>query len=329
MRCARVACSAAGRRKIMTEGAYEARVRQARHRISAQARHLADRRRARRAVSDRGRDDDDRRVPAHGLRPASRRPGRAYLKRRTNIQTHRSNSVMASDNFETAGRHHLRDPRRRRARGRSLPAEGRGAVPGAGRGAWRRLAGGRAQRVSVLGQVSRRARLCTVLDQLPAGQEGPEDVPAGGAATCWRLCNSCAAAPASSRSIPSASDCSAHPPAATSPRSRRSSGDAFLGGYPQDKHARRQHQGQGAGRRLRRLRPQGDVAALRHAEPAREQHREFPRRAADGEPAALFRCIVDQLCDRRQQSDRRVSERRHRGRPGRTAQRRPTPSCWR
>ena len=44
--------------------------------------------------------------------------------------------------------------------------------------------------------------------------------------TCWRRCNSSAAAPASSRSIRSGSDCSALPPAAISPRWPRSAARA-------------------------------------------------------------------------------------------------------
>ena len=60
-------------RKIMTEEQYEARVRQAQHRISAPARHLADRRGARRAVPGRARGCDDGGMLAHGFRRASRR----------------------------------------------------------------------------------------------------------------------------------------------------------------------------------------------------------------------------------------------------------------
>ena len=80
-----------------------------------------------------------------------------------------------------------------------------------------------------------------------------------------------------------------------------------------------QHQGEGAGRGLRRLRPRGDVAALPVAEPAREQHREFHGRRAHGRPEALFRGLVDQLRHVRQQSDRRAAERGNRGRPGQPA----------
>src|SRR5262245_52203875 len=50
------------------------------------------------------------------------------------------------------------------------------------------------------------------------------------------------------------------------------------------------------------------------AEPAREQYREFLGRRADGRSPALFRCLAHQLCDVCQQSDRRVLERRDRGR---------------
>ncbi len=87
---------------------------------------------------------------------------------------------MASDNFELrAGITYATHDGVALAGDLYLP-KGRGTVPGAGRGAWRRLAGGRAQRVPVLGKVSRRARLRAVLDQLPAGEEGQQDVPAGG-----------------------------------------------------------------------------------------------------------------------------------------------------
>ena len=92
---------------------------------------------------------------------------------------------------------------------------------------------------------------------------------------------------------------------------------------------RRQHQGQGAGRRLRGLRPQGDVAPLRDAEPAREQHREFPRcarrwkirgsismpRRSTMRPSPTTRSACFSAS-----APRTISS---------TAPSRPTPSCWR
>ncbi len=48
----------------------------------------------------------------------------------------------------------------------------------------------------------------------------------------------------------------------------------------------------------------------------RQQHPKIHGRAADGEPAALFRRLADQLRDIRQQQDRRPARHRHRGRLG-------------
>ena len=53
---------------------------------------------------------------------------------------------------------------------------------------------------------------------------------------------------------------------------------ALAGGYPDDPHAGVDTDGQGADRRLRRLRRRRDVAGLPGDEPARQQHRELHRR---------------------------------------------------
>ena len=63
--------------------------------------------------------------------------------------------------------------------------------------------------------------------------------------------------------------------------------------------------------------------------PTREQHREVHRRVAAGQPPALFRRLADQLRHDRQQQDRGASERRHRGRSGRSPGAAPMRSCWR
>ena len=70
-----------------------------------------------------------------------------------------------------------------------------------------------------------------------AGEEGPEDVSAGGP-TCWPRCSSCAAAPASSRSTPSiglfGASAGAH---LASLAALGGSAAIFKGAYPQDAHA--------------------------------------------------------------------------------------------
>ena len=77
-----------------------------------------------------------------------------------------------------------------------------------------------------------------VRDQLSAGQEGPEDVPAGGATTCSRRCSSCAAAPAEFKVDPERIGLFGASAGGHLASLAALGGASFKGAYPKDAHAK-------------------------------------------------------------------------------------------
>ena len=132
--------------------------------------------------------------------------------------------------------------------GRSLSAESREiaeAGAGFGRRAWRRLGRRRAQRLSILGAVSRRARY-RGLRHLLSARDQDQDVPAKRCRTCSPACNSSAARRSAFGIDPArigliGASAGAHLAALAALRGKK-----FAGGYPQDAVRRGRHRRQGA-----------------------------------------------------------------------------------
>ena len=200
------------------------------------------------------------------------------------------------------------------AASRQISAETCQRIAGAGRRAWRRLGRRRAQRLSILGSaISPRAAsryLPSPIGSRPNPRRSPKRC-----RTCLPACNSSAARPRL-RHRSGADRIAWRFGRRTSRRACRAQRQEIRRRLSAGPVRRDRHQRQSLDRRLRRLRSLRDVVLASGARrpQQRQQGREIHRCAADGEPAALFRCLADQLRDLRQQRHRRAARHRHRGR---------------